>query len=107
MIHIQEMCLMFHLKENESPACDGLDVNLFYPISEDDNSREVQTLIPQLTRICDSCEVFNKCREWAIVHEEYGFWGGMTGEERRLYRRRNNIRLERPWKSEYLKGIKK
>jgi len=32
-----------------------------------------------------------KCREWAIVNEEYGFWGGLTATERRSERVMRNI----------------
>jgi hypothetical protein len=90
----------------DNPACTGLDVNLFYPTSGDDESTEAQALMPILHKICSNCDVIDKCRKWAIVHEEFGFWGGMSAGERRLYRRRHNIKLDRPWKSEYLKGMR-
>lgn len=36
----------------------------------------------QLRRTCLSCPVVQECREYAITHELYGFWGGMTAMER-------------------------
>jgi hypothetical protein len=36
----------------------------------------------QLRRICLTCPALEACREYAISHELYGFWGGMTAMER-------------------------
>ncbi len=33
--------------------------------------------------ICATCPVLAECREWAIVHERFGIWGGLTERERR------------------------
>lgn len=36
--------------------------------------------------ICDACPVKAMCRDYAILHEEYEFFGGMTPAERKLAR---------------------
>lgn len=42
---------------------------------------------------CESCVVQVPCREYALIYEPYGIWGGMTEEERRDERRRRGIEL--------------
>jgi hypothetical protein len=100
---------MFQINSNESAACDGMDTNFFYPVGEDneDNLWAKDNVYPQLRKICEECDVLEKCRDWAIKHEEYGFWGGMSTYERRKYRKKYAIRLEQPWAAQYLKGIKR
>jgi WhiB family transcriptional regulator, redox-sensing transcriptional regulator len=59
-------------------ACRGLDVEIFYPFSEDDaDAAEAKT-------ICASCPVSSACLEHALaLREREGVWGGMTERERR------------------------
>lgn len=40
----------------------------------------------ELRETCGTCPLFDACAEWGIAHEEYGFWGGMTPEERAVAR---------------------
>ena len=40
---------------------------------------------------CEVCPVKLQCREYALVHEEYGVWGGMTETDRRAYRRTSDF----------------
>lgn len=41
--------------------------------------------------VCRTCPVLHECREHAILHEPFGTWGGMTAEERDIYRKRHNV----------------
>ena len=41
--------------------------------------------------MCQACPVRNECAEYAIVREIYGFWGGLTEDERKKERRRRRI----------------
>jgi len=54
--------------------------------------------VPALRAICAGCRMLQDCRTWAIHHEAEtnGFWGGMTGRERRAERQRLNIILKDP-----------
>lgn len=38
--------------------------------------------------VCARCPVANDCLEWAIAHNEYGYWGGMSENERQALKRR-------------------
>jgi hypothetical protein len=46
--------------------------------------------------LCDSCPFLAPCLTYALHHEEYGFWGGTTEEERKKIRKQNGIRLDNP-----------
>ncbi len=36
----------------------------------------------QVRRVCANCEVRDACLEWALDHDERGYWGNTTREER-------------------------
>ena len=99
---------MFQINSNETAACDGMDTEFFFPVSDEDTDNPFgrDNVYPQLRKICGECDVLDKCREWAIKHEEWGFWGGMSVYERRQWRKKYNIKIEQPWTSGFLKGIK-
>lgn len=63
-----------------SPACgaDGVDPELFHPVSEQDRSR-----IDQAKAICAGCPVASSCLEHALRSGDHGIWGGTTETERR------------------------
>lgn len=52
--------------------------------------------IADLKKLCSGCPRLNECAEYAIKHELYGFWGGMTEAERTAYRKKHKIRYIRP-----------
>jgi WhiB family transcriptional regulator, redox-sensing transcriptional regulator len=57
-------------------ACQGVDPEVFYPVSEDD--AEAAKVI------CHQCAVREACLEYAITYRERdGVWGGATERERR------------------------
>lgn len=45
---------------------------------------------------CLSCHTYTACREWAVRHEAYGFWAGMSANDRRKERSRRGIVLDDP-----------
>ena len=47
-----------------------------------------------LNNICAACPMLDKCREWALHREEYGFWAGMTARERVSIRKQLGIRMQ-------------
>jgi len=78
-----------------SEACSGIGVDIFY----DDSRKNVyqgREHREALTAICLSCPRLNECSEYAIKHEQYGFWAGMTEDQRHEYRKKNKITLVRP-----------
>lgn len=78
-----------------SETCASIGVDLFYD-EDRRNVAETRQHLGFLRDICNSCHRLNECREYAIKHEYYGFWGGMTVTERREYRKKYKIELVRP-----------
>ncbi len=59
-------------------ACRGIDVDVFYPVTEDDADAA------EAKAICATCPVRETCLEHALAHREReGIWGGATERERR------------------------
>jgi WhiB family redox-sensing transcriptional regulator len=68
-------------KWRDDAACKGSDVNVFFPVSDDDAG--------PAKAICATCPVRDACLEWAMAtRQEDGVWGGLTDTERRRLRRR-------------------
>jgi hypothetical protein len=61
----------------------------YEPMTSDDE-------IATLRTICAGCPVLDKCAEWALHHEAYGFWGGMLAAERDEIRKAKNILVKDP-----------
>lgn len=47
----------------------------------------------QLRRVCNNCPIMNQCAEYAIRHEQWGFWAGMSPRERANIRSRRGIKM--------------
>jgi WhiB family redox-sensing transcriptional regulator len=67
--------VMSALDWQRNAACEGMSVDLFFPESTD-------ILDDRVIRICTTCPIKELCRDWAIVHDEYGVWGGLTDSQR-------------------------
>lgn len=48
------------------------------------------------------CPYYTDCYEWAIHHEEFGFWAGTTPRDREAIRRQRGIRRSDPYARLYL-----
>ncbi|HTX63543.1 MAG TPA: WhiB family transcriptional regulator [Acidimicrobiales bacterium] len=60
-------------------ACRGIDVEIFFPETEDDAESEAAA-----KAVCEMCPVRQACLEHALAHREReGIWGGATERERR------------------------
>ena len=83
-------------------ACSGMDGDMFYDDmtvheSVTEYGYYTSTAPKQhamLRRICANCPVKVECAEFAIKHERFGFWGGLTAMERHSIRSMKNILLE-------------
>lgn len=62
-------------------------LKIFYP-EDGQNYREAVAL-------CLDCPVRKECAEWAIQHYEYGCWGGLTEQNRKIIRKNKSWPL--PW----------
>ena len=54
------------------------DPELFFPLDTGPAARQVAAA----KAICARCPVLAECRSWAISHEAYGIWGGLTEHQR-------------------------
>lgn len=64
-------------------ACRDTPVELFFP---NDEGGAATAQLQEARDICATCPVLASCREHAIRFEKFGFWGGMTENERRRAR---------------------
>ena len=74
--------LRMHDRTNTSwrqlAGCRGVDPDIFYPASEDDDDAA------EAKAVCAACPVREPCLEHALlVREKHGVWGGLTERERR------------------------
>ena len=67
-----------HLRWMSKAACVGKG-HLFF-----DDLKKTQ--VAKAKKICASCPVLQECRTHAIENEEFGVWGGLTANQRRLVR---------------------
>lgn len=65
--------------------CKGMPIDIFY-VEEDEPTDDAKA-------ICRRCPVIKDCREYALLHEREGFWGGLSEAERRSVRRKKKIRV--------------
>lgn len=59
-----------------SAACRSEDPIAFF-------DRESPFTQARLRRLCATCPVITECLEYALDHDEQGWWGGMTRQERK------------------------
>jgi len=83
------------IKWDGTEVCAQVTPELFYdvPLTRTNANRSDRDY---LRKTCASCPRLVECRTYAIKHELYGFWGGMTEQERSEYRKKNKVRLIRP-----------
>ena len=67
----------------EGASCKGMDTNQFYP----EGRRAPLEQQRFISMVCHLCPVREACMEWGLAHEKYGIWGGLTEEQRVLYRK--------------------
>lgn len=63
-------------------SCRGLDTDLFY-VPRTDLLLEGLTY-NHLRRMCFACPIQKDCLKAATSYEQYGFWGGLSEDERRF-----------------------
>ena len=75
-------------------ACRGTDPEIFHPRSSSERQTAPRNAVfsPNLAlRICAGCVVRAACLEYAVTAPVHpGIWGGMTANERAVYRRARN-----------------
>lgn len=76
----------------EGAACAEIGTDFFYL---DSGYADWVTANKYLRSVCASCPVQRQCFEWAIQHEEFGWWGGYSARERAGMRKQLGIELKR------------
>lgn len=66
-------------------ACRNADPEIFFPVG---TSGPALRRIAEAKAVCRRCPVVSECLAYALAHEDYGVWGGMSEDERRDLRRR-------------------
>ena len=62
-------------------ACCGTPgPDLFFPL--DTTGGPAARQVAAAKAVCARCPVLAECRSWAINHEAYGIWGGLTEHQR-------------------------
>jgi WhiB family redox-sensing transcriptional regulator len=64
----------------QQAACIGTDTESFYP----SNGIPIKTV----SKICQDCPILSDCAAYALEHERYGYWGGMSEYARFRARKR-------------------
>ena len=71
--------------EMPNALCAETDPELFYPAPQGGQGDAATA-----KRLCGRCEERVRCLDWAVATgQEYGIWGGTTGNERKRMRRRS------------------
>lgn len=72
----------YHEIDWDRAACRGeVYTDLFYLVEETRSILQYE-YINALRSICASCPIWKSCLSYAMEHESYGLWGGMTSIER-------------------------
>ena len=67
-------------------ACRRVDPELFFPVTSSGPS-VIQS--GEAKQVCSHCPVRQPCLEYALkTGQDFGVWGGVSADERRLIRRR-------------------
>lgn len=86
-------------------ACMGKSLNIWFPYADkkDENALDKTTFAERYRQaridtdmaknICNECPVMVECLNYALHHESYGIWGGLTERERQTMRRIRNVKM--------------
>lgn len=77
--------------EFEDPACVDVGTEVFYP--EDIDGPQGYRYPESLERLCGGCIHLRECRDWALLHEDHGYWGGTSSKQREAIRKTQRIGL--------------
>ena len=79
--------------EFEEPLCAEVGVEIFYTDDKDEKKVDSMSTYAMANSICKKCPHRNECAEWAIKHELFGFWGGLSPKERTNLRRDKRMQV--------------
>jgi hypothetical protein len=76
----------------DSASCKDYDVNLFFDIYEEEESKR-----PAVSSICAGCPVARQCFAVGVSQKEWGVWGGIYIENGKISREFNRHRSKKDW----------
>ena len=79
-------------------SCQGLDTDLFY--DHKTGLEEKGLSLTHLRRICSGCPIQRDCLTIGVAHEPYGFWGGLSQDEREHIHAKKTTRVTELLKDE-------
>lgn len=79
--------LLDRLAWQDSANCNGTDPEEFFS----DPEKKMYSNPGMLTKICNSCVVFNECKEYAVKYDMSGWWANTTENSRKKEQRKRNI----------------
>lgn len=79
-MYIEDACDVDSWRWAAHAACADQDPDLFFDTNQN-TERE------QLITLCASCPVRTECLDHALLHNEHGWWGGMSSDERHQLRK--------------------
>ena len=65
----------------EKASCRGLDTDIFY-MHEAELLEQEGIDFMTLRRLCFRCPIWKECLTIGFKYERYGFWGGVSADER-------------------------
>lgn len=74
------------MRFSDTPACIGIDVEVFFT-----EERGNYANLDYVKKVCKTCPVQVECYDYAIEHLVHGIWAGTTMEERNKYRSKHNM----------------
>lgn len=72
-------------------SCRGLDTDMFY--DHKTGLEEKGITLNHLRRICMGCPIQRECLTIGVAHEPFGFWGGLSEDERRHLHARKDSKV--------------
>lgn len=85
MIDASKLAAWDHDAWRTSARCRTVESTLFFPVGV---TGDAERQILSAKRVCAQCSVSLQCLEYALrTNQEYGVWGGMDEEERKMIRR--------------------
>ena len=94
----------------EGAVCAQTDAQVWFLPDEEDpfgrgafiestigNDNGMSRTYDMLAGICSTCPALAECINYAFHHEDYGFWGGATRNQRKALRKTHGITLAEPF----------
>lgn len=77
----------------ERAKCRGTDSELFFLPYKARNAEKRNRII-EAKKVCSGCPVIGECLTYALdTQQEFGVWGGMSEDERKVILRRKKVTL--------------